>query len=130
MDSVNSIITTQVVMHFSVMAATIPCIRPFLRAFDSGMGYSVRVKTTNGSELTSKYVEDSSYILHSIDRGEPRQPAQVKLRPDNVQSTITTAEYHHREPHTAAASIDSDESNQMIIRKTQEWKVVEELHHV
>ena len=88
------------------------------------MGYSVRVKTTNGSELKSKYAEDSSYILHSIDRGEPRKPAQVRLRPDNVQST-TAVEYHHRDSHTAAASIDSDTSNRMIIRKTQEWEVEE-----
>ena len=93
------------------------------------MGYSVRVKATNGSEMNSKYVEDSSYILHSIDRGEPRKPAQVRLRPDNIQST-TAVEYLQREPHMTAASIDSDTSNQMIIRKTQEWEVVEEVHNV
>jgi hypothetical protein len=124
-DSVNSIITTQIVMHFSIMAATIPCIRPFLRAFDSGMGYSVRMEVPDGSALNSKYAEDAGYVLHSVDTDGPRKPNQVVLRPDKGETT-TAVEHIPRKAHTTTASIESDESNKMIIRKTQEWQVVNE----
>jgi len=128
MDGVNGIIATQVVMHFSIMAATIPCMRPFLRAFDSGMGYSTTMEVPNGSTLNSKYVEDSSYVLRSIDT-DIRKPHNAMLRPDNVEST-TSAKGYPQVTHTVAGSIESDESNKMIIRKTQEWEVVNEASEV
>lgn len=128
MDGVNGIVATQVVMHFSIMAATIPCMRPFLRAFDSGMGYSTTMEVPNGSTLNSKYVEDSSYVLRSIDT-DIRKPHNAMLRPDNVEST-TSAKGYPQVTHTVAGSIESDESNKMIIRKTQEWEVVNEASEV
>lgn len=129
-NGVSSIITTQVVMHFSIMAATIPCMRPFLRAFDSGMGYSTTMGVPTGSNLNSKYAEDSSYALRSVD-SDIRKPRHAKLRPDKVETRASIRGYP-RLSHTAAGSIDSDgdESNKMIIRKTQEWEVVNEIQEV
>lgn len=128
LDGVNSIIATQVVMHFSIMAATIPCMRPFLRAFDSGMGYSTTMEVPNGSTLNSKYAEDAGYVLHSVD-SDISKPKKAMLRPDKVDST-TNVKGYPRVTHTAAGSIESDESNKMIIRKTQEWEVVNEAQNV
>lgn len=129
-DGVSSIIATQVVMHFSIMAATIPCMRPFLRAFDSGMGYSTTMEVPTGSTLNSKQAEDTSYVLRSMD-ADIRKPRHAMLRADNVENTTSIRGYPCA-MHTAARSIDSDgdESNKMIIRKTQEWEVVNEAQEV
>lgn len=123
MDSVNSIITTQIVMHFSLMAATIPCMRPFLRAFDSGLGYSVRVQANTDGELSSKYVEDSSYVLQSVN-SRNKESLSAGLRPDRAMTTTIAEHFPPQQGKDAAASIDSNDSHRMIIRKTQEWEVV------
>lgn len=34
----NVVLATQIVMHYSTMAATFPCFRQFLQVFDSGLG--------------------------------------------------------------------------------------------
>src|SRR6266498_980132 len=70
-DSTNTILTTQVVMHFSLMAATFPCMRKFLQAFDLNMGATTKMETEIGGGSLS-----SSFHLKSIDSGKVRQPTR------------------------------------------------------
>jgi hypothetical protein len=55
----DAVIVTEVVMHFSLMAATFPCLRKFLQAFDMHMGATTHMNTelhtANNSNTSGSY---------------------------------------------------------------------------
>jgi hypothetical protein len=129
----NVAIVTQVAMHYTVMAATFPCMRSFLQAFDSGLGATTGLETgayANGSKYGTNR-SDSDYALKSIDKnGGNFRAKPEKYRADKVTSTTTTitAPGHQQTEReqarrTRSKSLGSDESKQPIITKTQEWEV-------
>src|SRR5205823_4802840 len=77
--STGMVIATQVAMHYTVMAATFPCMRAFLQAFNSGLGATTGM-TTVGKYESDAYAQGSngsrfgnsknpaSYALESVDR--------------------------------------------------------------
>jgi hypothetical protein len=124
-NATNVAIVTQVAMHYTVMAATFPCMRSFLQAFDSGLGATTGLETgayANGSQYgTNK--GDSDYALKSIDKnGGNFRPAKPETyRTDKVTSTTTTiTAAGHQQPEreqpqarrTRFKSLESDESKQ------------------
>lgn len=121
-----SAIATQVVMHFSIMAATFPCFRQFLQAFDSGLGATTKISTELGTGSRSR----SGYVLQSLstarDDGhhDGNNTRQARLRPDSTAQIITEVT---AQPRRQAAgderSIESDGSDKAIIRRTQQWEV-------
>lgn len=117
---VDLVITTQVVLHYSLMAATFPCLKPFLAAFDKDLWHASNMEPTGGfSFLRSRQTHDNKgYVLHSIDK-ERITSASAKFS-SMVGSTQTDVE---RVPHVAEQSIDPDPSGPMTIRKTQEWEI-------
>ena len=117
---VNLVITTQIVLHYTLMAATFPCMKPFLAAFDKELWHASHLEPTVGiSFLRSRKTNDNKgYVLHSIDK-EPNTSASTKLS-SHGGSTRTDIE---RAPHVAERSANADSSGPMIIRKTQEWEV-------
>ncbi len=130
-DSTNVIIATQVAMHYSLWAATLPCMRAFLKTFDSGLGATTGLETGIGSNYAkgskSGYglrSKDSGYALKSVDSAtsakKTRTAATASFRPDQastVTTTITAA------PNGSRKSIESDSSKKAIITRTQEYEI-------
>jgi hypothetical protein len=122
-------------MHFSLMAATFPCMRKFLQAFDLNMGATTKMDTglegtgTDGSG-------NGSYHLKSVDSAEvraqkPKRGPTAQFRPELNNTTITTITTrnplntgsHLTQVLRENRSIESDGSDRAIIRKTQQWDV-------
>jgi hypothetical protein len=148
--STDVVIATQVTLHYTVMAATFPCMRAFLQAFNSGLGATTGLTTatvydsnayTKGSSHGSGKV-NTAYALESVGRDventrTARMTRSASFRPDHGHSNTTTvtaaADQHQIERDrqlqgrqnrsTSQGSLDSDESKQPIIKKTLEWEV-------
>lgn len=141
------VIATQVTLHYTVMAATFPCMRAFLQAFNSGLGATTGLTTAAVYE-SNAYAKGSkngdskvsaAYALESVDReaGNSRTARSASFRPDHghtTTTTVTTASHQHQTERdrqlqgrqnrgTSQGSLDSDESKQPIIKKTLEWEV-------
>ncbi|KJZ71924.1 hypothetical protein HIM_08680 [Hirsutella minnesotensis 3608] len=133
----NSAIATQVVVHLSVMAATFPCLRQFLQAFDSGLGATTKIPTELGTGSRSQH-SHSGYILQSrsvaggTDDGRSvrrnnnkgRMSPAARLRPDPTAVIVSqaTADPTASEP-SERRSTDSFGSDKAIIWKTQKWEI-------
>lgn len=142
--STDVVIATQVTMHYTVMAATFPCMRAFLQAFNSGLGATTGLTTaavydsnpyakgsTNGTDK-----DNTAYALESVNR-DVENTRSASFRPDNGHTTKTTVTsaggqqpskrdqqmQGRQNRSTSQASADSDESKQPIIKKTLEWEV-------
>lgn len=121
-DPTNTVIATQVVMHFSIMAATFPCFRQFLQAFDSGLGATTKIATELGSGSRSQ----GSYVLQSLASardGSRAAKSRARLRPDST-AEITTAVAAGSSGQRGAEnmSIESVGSDKAIWTKRQ-WEV-------
>ena len=119
---VNSSIATQCVMSLSVITACIPCLKPFLDSFDSGMlGISFSFRSphiTNGNNYrmrTFGNVKDSS--LHS-----PSQENNFQTLGYSAAAVATHTE-RRQSRGQRSGSISSTKSDAMIIRRTDQWKV-------
>lgn len=139
-DSVNPAILTQVVMHFSLMACTIPCMKQFLRAFDTDLGHTININQKSvhsftGSGKSRSQSHGGSYLLHSIDKsGEASTPTrsadhqlsrgaeEIRLRPEKVLSRANVSRANEDEVQEEH-SFYSEGSERAIIRKTQRWDV-------
>ena len=140
--STNVVIATQVTMHYTAMSATLPCIKVFLRAFNSGLGMTTglteRVYGSSASAKESRfgtYRRNATYALESVDRdvGNATATNSVSFRADGghtATTTITSAgnqqskqERQSQGQEDRSTSLDSDESKQPIIKKTLEWEV-------
>ncbi|KAG8423424.1 hypothetical protein J3458_000324 [Metarhizium acridum] len=115
-------IATQVVMHFSIMAATFPCFRQFLQAFDSGLGATTKISTEHGSGSRS---QGGSYVLQSLAsaREEGRVgKARARLRPDPTAEIVTAVAARSSDRGAEDMSIDSAGSDKAIWTR-REWEV-------
>lgn len=122
--SINAVIATQVVLHFSLIAATIPCMKPFLAAFENDLGYNVK-SMVGASGSGSRHARDGGgYILHSVSHHNKNEDDDV-ITPDRRSRLegggTRKGKSAESEPHVDVRSIcESDGSDTMIIRKTQE----------
>lgn len=64
----NAIIATQVVLHYTTMAASFAYLKPFLRAFDSNLCATVKVDTV----VSSGYVQEN-WTEHARSRSEDNE---------------------------------------------------------
>ena len=113
-------------MHYALMAATIPCTKPFIGAFYSGY-----ITSGEYTAKDSKYAHEEGYILHSssLERGERiakkgtvRRNAPT-LRPD-AGEIITVIEHSpNAPPPDEDPSMEACDPHQMIIRQTRDWEV-------
>lgn len=140
-------VLTQTELFYSVVAATIPCLRPFLAAFVTNYGAMGGDTILGGSYVISAHHKESkgsgaSFAMRSLDsakraanRSEKRPVQQLPvtgaaggnadtLRPDQVSNRISAG--HGKGHHAAhdASSVGSDESTRgMIIKKEVAWQV-------
>ncbi|OQE12098.1 hypothetical protein PENVUL_c001G10133 [Penicillium vulpinum] len=102
----DAIIMTAVLLHCSIMVSTVPCLKPFVIAFNTGWGQGV----TNGNGQhsyftpTGKSASSNQSQVYSMNRG------------DEGDVNLTTSR----------KSQDSQHSQRLIIRQTREWMVEEE----
>ncbi|TQB70899.1 hypothetical protein MPDQ_007993 [Monascus purpureus] len=133
LEAVNTAITTQVLLHYSLMAATIPCLKPFVIAFNTGWGQGLIAR--EGKSYC--YVRRSAAVACGNNNNDgPGQFGKSKNQherevPDGNNS-IYRGHHDHRvgvsspaggDRAEAAPSIHSNDSQMMIIRQTQEWSV-------
>ncbi|KAI9801612.1 MAG: hypothetical protein M1825_003291 [Sarcosagium campestre] len=127
-ESVDFSVVTMIELHYSLMAATIPCMKPFIKAFNTGfLGTTARQTEIGGYGSNSEYgPRDTSYALQSIssEYGYVKQSRSSSgkvpvLRPDGGDNA-TSVEH---DPHHPSGSMTSDGSEKMIIRQTVGWNV-------
>jgi hypothetical protein len=97
-----TVIATEVLLHFSIMLATVPCLKPFIIAFNTGWGQGVA-----GTPGTSYYKKTET----SASQAHPDTP--------NGENELDVA--------MTTQSLESYNSQQLIIHRTQEWSLREEL---
>ncbi|MCJ1301597.1 hypothetical protein MMC08_004398, partial [Hypocenomyce scalaris] len=111
-------------MNYSLISATIPCLKPFMRACNTGF---------LGGPLTkqhgSTYTSAGSYALQSVSSDKTavtshRQTSTRKiLRPGRGDTMTVIAHEPRRAGREDDDSVDSGGSQQMIIRQTRGWTV-------
>ncbi|KAB8266531.1 hypothetical protein BDV30DRAFT_232383 [Aspergillus minisclerotigenes] len=146
----NTVVLTEITMHFSLMAATFPCLRKFLQAFHTNLGATTHM--TTALDETGKNSSKGSYPLKSLDRpsqgagGSFEQWPRHSRRPGRRYQphTVTTIsagmedsgpriegmDRGNRERtinnDIESGSVESDDSQLAIIRRTQHWEVTVE----
>lgn len=103
----NATIATAVLLHFSLMVSTVPCLKPFVIAFNTGWGQGV----------TNSYGENSYFTPTG------------KSGSTNHSRIYATNTGHGGEDDAIEDGRDSQESQhsrQLIIHQTQEWTLQEE----
>ncbi|KAE8349948.1 hypothetical protein BDV28DRAFT_151413 [Aspergillus coremiiformis] len=135
-----TVIVTEVTMHFSLMAATFPCLRKFLQVFDMNMGATTHMTTELDPENDGS---NESYRLKSL--GRPSWGRRVSLE----QWSRSHRQERKYQPHTVTTisadptpgdghgkvqrqrtikmhdrgSVGSDYSQHAMITRTQQWEV-------
>jgi len=108
-DGVDLIVATQIALHYSLSATTLPSMRSLLRAFDTGLGATIDVPTDAGSSK-SKKLKATKAISAPI------------LRPEVVSQVVSTRMTGVVHPGRSSASTHRASSKKAIITKEQ-WEV-------
>ena len=119
-DSVPAIVCTQVELHWGLMAASIPCLKPFMKVMNTGyMGFSSAFleHTTNSYALTSV-----SHSRSAPDRGVADGTGTPGSGPSNGVSTHIT-HVPRGSSQEDGGSVTSGGSETRIIQKTFSWRV-------
>ncbi|EEP82282.1 predicted protein [Uncinocarpus reesii 1704] len=124
--SVDSSICTEVLLHYSLMAATIPCLKPFVIAFNTGWG--------QGQGKGSSYVLRNSYgeSTKRISRTVCGQNLTADHFSDEpcAHATEATGEFVDNRTEIRPGTIESDGSQRMIIQETRSWMVEHESYEL
>ncbi|KAJ5810035.1 uncharacterized protein N7503_002253 [Penicillium pulvis] len=100
-------IATAVLIHCSLMVSTVPCLKPFVIAFNTGWGQGV----------TNSYGE-SSYFTPTGNSGSTNHSRVYTTNPGDADEDDAI--------EGGRDSQESQHSRQLIIHQTQEWIVQEE----
>ncbi|KAB8244852.1 hypothetical protein BDV35DRAFT_394538 [Aspergillus flavus] len=146
----DTVMVTEITMHFSLMAATFPCLRKFLQAFDSNMGATTHMTTDPDDPKNTG--SNGSYGLRSLQRQSCAKGSSFEKWPRNSNRynrkyqphTVTTVSAGASDPRGSpegggrlqrqrtrnndmeSGSVESDDSQLAIIRRTQHWEVTVE----
>ena len=113
----NATISTQAAMHYTVMAASFAYLKPFLSAFDSNLGATVKLDTVMNTYGPS--------ARQASDR--MKSAASYNLKP--VSQTGVTSQPENRREERKRQRDSSQDSNAPIIMKTQTYEVRTEQMH-
>ena len=122
---------TQTELDYSIIAATIPILRPFVKTLATNYGASVA--DGFGSELGSSYINDpSSHVAsntYEMHTWRPKGKADYKYRvwtnnkAVDVVDKIGPAGKRDAVCREDASSVRSNNSRRMIIQQDIEWEV-------
>lgn len=119
-DSVPASVCTQLELHWGLMAASIPCLKPFMKAMNTGyMGFSSAFleHTTNSYALTS--------VSHSRSAPEGGIADGTSTPGGGPSNGVSTHITHVPRGHSQedGGSVTSGGSETRIIQKTFSWRV-------
>ncbi|MCJ1438360.1 hypothetical protein MMC27_007748 [Xylographa pallens] len=131
-----AVVCVQIEMDYGAMAATIPCLGPFLKACRTHTEVDGRQRPSRSfglntlgdpmSKISNKGSKGSKALhsgLSSGARGNNRRTLDQQIfRPDYVEA-VSTATPDKRNEKTDQQSIESHDSRRMIIKKKTEYRV-------
>lgn len=89
----DSVVATEAVLHYSIMTATVPCLKPFVIAFNTGWGQGIRRKGGYYAQSTG------SAFQSSTSRG------QIELVAEDEREIMPAA------------------GSELVIHETREWTI-------
>ena len=127
LEGINANICTEILLHYSLMAATIPCLKPFVIAFNTrwggvpgkGSSYVLEDMSASGGKYSSK--KPNSYSSF----------AAPTFRADRAGHFSNAS--HGPETEFAGDrvdSVDSNESRRLMIRETRAWTIEHESYEM
>lgn len=120
-DTTNAVVSTQVAVHFSVMAATFPCLRQFLQALDSSLGATTRIRPP----ARPRHALGLQPLTAAAAAEALQRPPAARLRPDATGDIVSRATAAPPGPPAddARRSADSFGSAKAMIWRTQRWEI-------
>ncbi|KAF2747785.1 hypothetical protein M011DRAFT_467378 [Sporormia fimetaria CBS 119925] len=131
-DRALAIVFQQSQLCLSLIAATLPCLKSFIRSFDTGGGLNVNY----GSGSRSGYDRGQSYHLRSLTKGRSDTSSrdaeqgtlQVSRSRDGIARTITNSTPSvtattHGKGTSGNEDTSSHESQELFIRRDVQWEV-------
>jgi len=121
LDGVLASVCTQIEMSYAIIAATIPCLRPFMTALSTNYGAPAKTKGSPSAAGTARSGND--YSLASLsktsrlgheDKGKSASVPKTRWDQSEHHASVMSGDHH---------SLESHESKQMIISKNTEWAV-------
>lgn len=112
-------ITTQCALCVTLITACIPCLKPFLDAFDSGM-LGVGLRKRNGGSRNDSY--RNSYTLASMSRGAKDTPTRSRYLEDEAEGLGTSAAAFAFTSPVKPQQLEGI-SPSMGIQRTDQWSV-------
>ena len=120
---------TQIELDYSIMAGTLPCLGPFMTPFSTS--YQTRTPQVlsqrsaenyklHSMSLSSDHRPDDKSTVHTFVRECPQIDERI-MRPDQFSHATTVS--HGPGLKNDQQSIESMDSQQMIIRKDIEWSI-------
>ncbi|RAK95281.1 uncharacterized protein BO80DRAFT_369183 [Aspergillus ibericus CBS 121593] len=113
-----TIITTECVLCVSLMTACIPCLKPFLDAFDSGMLNISLHKRIGGGSNSNSY--GNSYALTSMSKGVKESATHSRFMEDEVEGLGTSAAAFAVTPPGVPFT---GRNSGLAIQRTDQWSV-------
>jgi hypothetical protein len=119
LDGVLASVCTQIELSYAIIAATTPCLRPFMTALSTNYGAPAQTKGSPSAAGTKQSGNDFS--LASLSK-------MSRLGHEEKGKSAPTTRWDQSEHHAsvmsgAKHSMESHESKQMIISKNTEWAV-------
>jgi len=111
-------ICNQVEMHFGTMATTIPCLRPFVKSFNTGWG-TLDTQGVGGYAMTdidSKKSKSRTGSSKGLNSGA--HSTRDQLRPDFISHRNRITAVPQLKPESQTSRTWSNSSERMIIQKT------------
>lgn len=123
----------EVELDYSIIASTIPCLKPFMQACNTGWGH-VPPQTGDGTAVLKS---GGSYGLRSLEKSgtkhavtsfnNAKEQDERNLRGENCNTVIQSGGRGHQQTDhhgdETSQSIASNDSTQMIIRREVGWTV-------
>jgi hypothetical protein len=120
LDGVMASVCTQIEISYAIIAATTPCLRPFMTALSTNYGAPAQTKTSPSVAGTSRSGKDFS--LASLSKMS-RLAQEEKGKTAAPTTRWDQSEHHASVMSGDQHSLESHESKQMIISKNTEWTV-------
>lgn len=116
LSGVSIMIWTQVEMHYSLMASTIPCLKSFFARFNTGWGTAGDLRTQGDYPMSPFSNKSGAQTTMTSTSKEESGTRKDRLKVD-------VAQLRHSLKRERAPSLNSDSSTQRIIHKTTSWDV-------
>jgi hypothetical protein len=125
LDGVLASVFMQIQISYAIIAATTPCLRPFMIALSTNYGAPAPVTAKSSPAATGMSRSDKDISLASLSRRPEASstPGPRPKRPAAPTNRWDQSEHHTKITSGDQQSVGSHDSKQMIISKNTEWVV-------